>query len=139
MSCGYISLQSWTMHYSIAIPCSAYDRYTTSPHLFEADAEDAFIRVRNKVWVLHIASSFSATFNITHVHFTISTARWKSHFMAVIVMLMLFWLLVLWILLLNLVWRYDVHLFGRTYEYDISFKLSSAEGFSFCIAKGPLA
>jgi hypothetical protein len=35
-------------------------------------------------------------------------ARWKSYCMAVIVMLMLFWLLVLWILLLNPGWRYIV-------------------------------
>jgi inositol-phosphate phosphatase/L-galactose 1-phosphate phosphatase/histidinol-phosphatase len=29
--------------------CCASIRYTTSPHLFEGDAEDAFIRVREKV------------------------------------------------------------------------------------------
>jgi len=51
MSFSYKSLQSRIIHYSVTIQCCAYDRYTTSPHLFEGDTEDAFIRVRNKVKV----------------------------------------------------------------------------------------
>ena len=107
MSFSYKSLQSRIIHYSVTIQCCAYDRYTTSPHLFEGDTEDAFIRVRNKVLVLHILLHWiPAIVNIIHIYFAISIARWKSHFMVVIAMLMLFWLLALWILLLNQVWRY---------------------------------
>ncbi|OEL33629.1 Bifunctional phosphatase IMPL2, chloroplastic [Dichanthelium oligosanthes] len=43
------SLAQAYLYYNIQ--CCAYDRYTTSPHLFEGDAEAAFIRVRNKVKV----------------------------------------------------------------------------------------
>jgi hypothetical protein len=121
MPFGYKSLHSWIIYYNVTIQCCAYDRYTTSPHLFEGDAEDAFIRVRNKVWALHILlNSIPAIVNITHMHFAISIARWKSHFMVVIVTLMLFWLLVLWILLLNQVWRYDYRLVRFCLQFRVS-------------------
>ena len=121
MSFSYRSLQSRIIHYSVTIQCCAYDRYTTSPHLFEGDTEDAFIRVRNKVLVLHILLHWiPAIVNIIHIYFAISIARWKSHFMVVTATLMLFWLLVLWILLLNQVWRYDYHLVRICVQFKVT-------------------
>ena len=55
-----------SLQYNNSLFC--FGRYTTSPHLFEGDAEDAFIRVRNKVWVLHITSCFSSIVNTTDMY-----------------------------------------------------------------------
>jgi hypothetical protein len=66
-----------------------------------------------------------AVVSITNMYFAISISRWKSHYMVVIAMPMLFWLLALWILLLNQVWRYvTILLLGFCVQYRVSCFLS---------------